>query len=97
MNKWYGIRIQKSYSSDENWNAINEYGGRQLVLWSIPMLVAGVVLMALPVTLATGFAAIVVLVVCVAAPLVQVYLFSQELPEPRPADARPAAGHDAGQ
>jgi len=41
MNYWYGIRIPKSYSSPENWEKINEYGGRALIYWSIPILLIG--------------------------------------------------------
>lgn len=49
MNDFYGIRIKKSFESKDNWYAINEYGGKQLILWSIPMLVAGVLSMFLTV------------------------------------------------
>jgi hypothetical protein len=35
MNSWYGVRFKKSFESEENWYKINEYGGRQLILWSI--------------------------------------------------------------
>lgn len=45
MNKLYGVRFKKSYTSNEAWYDINEYGGRQLILWSIPILVAGVILL----------------------------------------------------
>jgi len=41
MNHVYGARIQKSFKLDEDWYALNEYGGKQLVLWSIPILVIG--------------------------------------------------------
>ena len=42
MNGWYGIRIQKAFQSEELWYDINAYGGRQLIIWSLPILVAGV-------------------------------------------------------
>ena len=42
MNRWYGIRIRKAFASQENWEKINEYGGRAMIRWSIPILVIGV-------------------------------------------------------
>jgi uncharacterized membrane protein len=41
MNHLYGIRIKKSFESEDSWYKINEYGGKQLILWSIPMIIAG--------------------------------------------------------
>jgi hypothetical protein len=42
MNRTYGVRIRKAYSSPENWEKINEYGGRALIYWSIPIFVMGI-------------------------------------------------------
>jgi hypothetical protein len=28
MNRWYGIRTRKAFASEENWYAINAYGGK---------------------------------------------------------------------
>jgi hypothetical protein len=42
MNEVYGIRIRKSFSSPENWEKINEYGGRALIYWSIPIIAIGI-------------------------------------------------------
>jgi len=39
-NRWYGVRLKKSLKSDENWYAINAYGGK----W---MIAAGAVLAAI--------------------------------------------------
>jgi hypothetical protein len=41
-NIWYGFRIPKAFRSDENWYLINAYGGKALTLWSLPLLVTGV-------------------------------------------------------
>ena len=41
MNRVYGIRIPKSFASEANWYAINAYGGRQFMLWSLLPLLAG--------------------------------------------------------
>ncbi|MDP2990755.1 MAG: SdpI family protein, partial [Kiritimatiellota bacterium] len=48
MNRWYGVRITKSFHSEENWFKINEYGGKQLITWSIPLIVWGLLCFAIP-------------------------------------------------
>lgn len=47
-NRWYGARFKKSFESDENWYRINAYSAKQLIRWSIPVLVAGLVALFLP-------------------------------------------------
>ncbi|MFA5335459.1 MAG: SdpI family protein [Candidatus Omnitrophota bacterium] len=42
MNCWYGFRIPKAFKSPELWYEINAYGGRQMVLWSIPILMTAI-------------------------------------------------------
>jgi hypothetical protein len=49
MNHFYGFRLKKSFTSDENWYKINHYGGWQLIYWSVPLLVLGVLTMLFPV------------------------------------------------
>ncbi|MEM7051003.1 MAG: SdpI family protein [Acidobacteriota bacterium] len=41
-NRLYGFRIAKAFESEENWYAINAWGGRQMILWSLPVALAGV-------------------------------------------------------
>jgi len=48
MNRWYGVRIPKSFQSEEHWFKINEYGGRQLVVWSVPMIAWGLLCFVIP-------------------------------------------------
>ena len=48
MNRWYGARFKKSFESEENWYRINAYSAKQLILWSIPLLLLGVVTLFLP-------------------------------------------------
>ena len=48
MNRWYGFRIKKAFSSEENWYKINRYGARRVMLWSAPLFLAGVVALCLP-------------------------------------------------
>ncbi|MEM9555607.1 MAG: SdpI family protein [Acidobacteriota bacterium] len=54
MNRWYGVRFAKSYASDEAWYAINEYGGRRLLLWSVPVAGLGLCALVLPADAAWG-------------------------------------------
>ena len=49
MNYLYGVRIKKSFESKENWYNINAYGGRQLAIWSILMIIAGLVCFLIPI------------------------------------------------
>jgi hypothetical protein len=42
MNHFYGMRIRRAFESDENWYRINRYGARQLILWSIPVILTGI-------------------------------------------------------
>lgn len=48
MNQIYGIRFKQSFESQENWYKVNAYGGRQLIVWSIPLILLGVVTFFLP-------------------------------------------------
>ncbi len=48
MNKIYGVRIKKAFESEENWYKINAYGGKQLILWSIPLVLLGIATFFLP-------------------------------------------------
>lgn len=49
MNPFYGVRITKSFESEANWYALNEYGGKQLILWSVPMIIVGMLCIVFPV------------------------------------------------
>jgi hypothetical protein len=39
MNRAYGVRIAKAFVSDENWYAVNEYGGKLLLGFGLFLLV----------------------------------------------------------
>ena len=49
MNHLYGVRIKKSFESEDNWYKINEYGGKQLIIWSIPMILVGIICFVVPI------------------------------------------------
>ncbi len=42
MNKWYGIRLKKSFESEENWYKINRYGAKRMILWSLIIVAIGI-------------------------------------------------------
>jgi SdpI/YfhL protein family len=48
MNRIYGTRVRESFTSEERWLDINAYGGRQFALWSLPIVVTGIVGLLLP-------------------------------------------------
>ncbi len=41
MNRWFGVRIPKTSTSTGLWYDINAYAGRQFILCSIPIALAG--------------------------------------------------------
>ena len=46
MNNTYGVRFTQAMASDENWYAINQFGGRCFIWWSLPIIVIGIGLIA---------------------------------------------------
>src|SRR5678815_1007433 len=81
MNHFYGVRIPKSFVSDDNWYAINAYGGRSLAIAGAIISVIGLIIRFRPLT---GEAAIVVAAVAPAIILVlsiiPVLMFARHLP-----------------
>jgi uncharacterized membrane protein len=67
MNGFYGVRIPKSFVSDDNWYAINAYGGRVLAVAGAIISVVGLIILFRPLT---SEAAIVVAAVAPAVVLV---------------------------
>jgi hypothetical protein len=47
-NRFYGIRTQEAFASEEQWYKINEYGGRLFLRWGIVVVIVGLVGLALP-------------------------------------------------
>ena len=80
MNKIYGIRFKKSFESEENWYKINAYGGKQLIIWSVPLIIFGIVTFFLPLKgselgiISVACAPLIVLV-----PAVTSYMYSRKL------------------
>ena len=48
MNVFYGVRIPKSFDSEENWYKINKYGANRLILWAFPIIVIGLIAFFIP-------------------------------------------------
>src|SRR6476660_6499302 len=34
-NRFYGFRLRRSFESEEDWQRINRYGARWMIIWSI--------------------------------------------------------------
>ncbi len=68
-NSLYGVRLPQSFQSDEAWFAINRFGGRRLLVWSMPLVLLGIVCFFLPLqahpglTLTLGFAPLVLVLI----------------------------------
>ena len=80
-NALYGVRMAKSFESDENWFKMNRYGAKQMMLWAGATIAVGLVAFFLPLqgnpVLAIVTAIVPVLFMLVAA--FQIYRYSQTL------------------
>jgi hypothetical protein len=78
-NPFYGIRFPQSFQSDEAWFAINRFGGKRMIIWSIPMIVIGIVSFFLPLqsrtllTLTLGFAPLIFILI----PAIEIWQFAR--------------------
>jgi len=84
MNHFYGIRIEKSFVSEDNWYEINAYAGKQLVIFSIPMILAGIVCLFIPsVTQNKTLIQVIMgagpIIVCTIMALVRIFMYSSKL------------------
>lgn len=70
MNQLYGVRFKQSFESDENWYAINEYGGKLLAANGVVMILIGFVGLLVPasdtLTVALALAPLTTIVTCIA-------------------------------
>lgn len=84
MNHFYGVRIKQSFASEENWYRINAYGGKQLILWSIALFVAGLACFAVPIADQNkDFIAILLgicpIAICIGGAVIKIYVFSRSV------------------
>ena len=80
MNCWYGMRFRKSFESNENWYKINEYGARKMILWSIVIIVIGILTFLVPLETRGSFSlAIRCAPLILIIPVIQTWLFAKKL------------------
>ena len=81
-NAFYGVRFPQSFQSDDAWFAINRFGGKRMIVWSIPMIATGIGAFFLPLgantglTLTLGFAPLVFILI----PVVEAWRFARRYP-----------------
>ena len=80
MNSLYGIRFPKSFKSEEAWVQINRFGSKQLILWSVPLLMSGIIFLVMP-PISELFTTLLVFLPCVTIlpPVVISYIYSTKL------------------
>ena len=80
-NATYGVRMAKSFESDENWFKMNRYGAKQMMIWAGVMMAFGVAAFLLPfrgnTLLLIIFAILPILLVLI--PAFQIYRYSKTL------------------
>ena len=84
MNQFYGFRIAKAFKSEENWYKVNHYGGRQMMQWSILLIVIGVLyfifpIKGLPDCILNTALAIAPIFICVALTIIKTLVFAKTL------------------
>jgi len=47
-NRFYGFRLRRSFESEEDWQRINRYGARWMIIWSIILIGIGIATFFLP-------------------------------------------------
>jgi uncharacterized membrane protein len=77
MNRFYGFRIPKAFTSDANWYAINKYGAKALIFWSMVMILSGALFLLIGIS--SPLAGLIPLVICSAAAIGQTLRFARQL------------------
>jgi uncharacterized membrane protein len=76
-NRYYGMRLPKAFTSDEAWYAINRYGGKQMIMWAVPMLLCGIVIPFLPISPGYALLLVPVELLFVIVPSIKTFLFAK--------------------
>ena len=83
MNYIYGIRIKESFVSEENWFKINEYGGKQMIIWSLPLLAAGILCLFITIHTANGILLLIMgiapIIICMVIALIKILKYARSL------------------
>jgi hypothetical protein len=83
MNRFYGIRVREAFKSKERWLDINAYGGRKFAMWSLPIIITGILGLLLPTHLVFIYIPIAIGVIILGAliPLIQTMRWIKEMKE----------------
>ena len=84
MNYLYGIRIKKSFESEDSWYKINEYGGKQLIIWSIPMILVGLICFFIQIDdtnkdLLSFVFGVFPITACIAVAVIKIYVYAKRI------------------
>lgn len=84
MNRFFGFRLPKALVSPESWYAVNHYGGRQMIRWSLFLIVIGFLYFTFPMDSANSdlrniLTAAGPIIVCPGVAIVKTMLFSKQL------------------
>ena len=85
MNPWYGVRIPKSFESEENWYKINAYGGKRMIVWALLPAVVGIAAFFLPLdsdasgTLLLTLLLAIAPLVAILPPIIEIVIFSRKM------------------
>jgi len=79
MNRFYGVRIPDSFTSDQRWYDINAYGGSLLARWSLLIILTGLAGFFVPLRFFSVFAWIAGAVVLISlfVPLIQIFRWAK--------------------
>ena len=80
-NLWYGVRIPKSFESEENWMVINQYGARRFIQFSLGFFLLSFFAAILPFSTMPWllYALPMVLIILVTIPIIDVILYARKL------------------
>lgn len=80
-NYWYGFRIPKAYTSDENWYAINRYGGQRFIRWGPLFFCFSILSLIVPlessatITILFGFLPVIIILF----PIIEVLIYARKI------------------
>ena len=84
MNRVFGFRFEKSFVSADHWYSINCYGGKQLIHWSVMLILIGVLYFIFPIQeleypMINVFLAVLPMMICSTAAILKTLLFSRQI------------------
>jgi uncharacterized membrane protein len=79
-NYFYGFRLPKAFLSDENWYKINKFGGEQLIIWSLPLIIMGILCLFAPLDLKNGdLLTVIPLLIFTFIPIIRTMIYANKL------------------